>query len=141
MAKVKIEGQTLELDDEIAQDDDLLRAALQPSWPDAKTAQFTRTKNGDTLTVQVTKKAGTKGNLIDALLTAKEGVNPAIAMSRRIAAMQAAGEIDPVWMEALRTEMIAAADLAERYLNATQLTLRDLEAAPAVAGGEIPVGF
>jgi hypothetical protein len=141
MAKVKIEGQTLELDDEIAQDDDLLRAALQPSWPDAKTAQFTRTKNGDTLTVQVTKKAGTKGNLIDALLTAKEGVNPAIAMSRRIAEMQAAGELGPERIAELTPEIGAAADLAERDLRAASVTRNDLFEAAPIPSSTIPMGF
>jgi hypothetical protein len=141
MAKVKIEGQTLEFDDEIAQDDDLLRAALQPNWPDAKTAQFTRTKHGDTLTVQVTKKAGTKGNLIDALLTAKEGVNPAIAMSRRIAEMQRVGEIDPVQIVKMIPEIGAAADLAERDVQAAAAARADLEKAPPVVGGSIPMGF
>jgi len=63
MAKIKIEGQTIEMDDEIAGDDDLLKAALAPSWPDAKTATFTRTggKDDKELVVSVTKKAGTKG--------------------------------------------------------------------------------
>jgi len=62
MAKIKIEGQTIEMDDEIAGDDELLKAALAPSWPDAKTATFTRTGGKDKeLVVSVTKKAGTKG--------------------------------------------------------------------------------
>lgn len=141
MAKVKIEGQTLEIDDEIAQDDDLLRAALQATWPDAKTAQFSRSKAGDKLTVTVTKKAGTKGNLIDAFLSAQEGVNPAIAMSRRIAEMQRAGELGPERIAELMPEVVGAADRAERDLSATRATLRELQASPASAAGATPLGF
>jgi hypothetical protein len=68
MPKIKIEGQTLNGDtygitDEIANDDDLLKAALAPSWPDVRTASFKREggKDGKELVVTVQKKAGTKG--------------------------------------------------------------------------------
>ena len=68
MVKIKIEGQTINGDtagitDEIANDDDLLKAALVSTWPDVRTATFTRTggKDGKELVVTVTKKAGTKG--------------------------------------------------------------------------------
>lgn len=141
MAKVKIEGQTLEIDNEIAQDDDLLRRALQPTWPDAKTAQFTRTGEGDKLVVVVTKKAGTKGNLIDALLNAEEGVNPAIAMSRRIAEMQLGGELGPERIAAMIPEIGAAADLAERDVQAAASAKNDLEKALPIPGASIPMGF
>jgi hypothetical protein len=62
-AKIKIEGQELELEEEIAQDDELLKAALAPTWPAVSTATFTRTggKDGKQLVVTVTKRAGTKG--------------------------------------------------------------------------------
>jgi hypothetical protein len=68
MATIKIEGQTIKGDDvgitdEIANDDDLLKAALAPTWPDVRTATITREggKDGKELVVRVTKKAGTKG--------------------------------------------------------------------------------
>jgi len=63
MATIKIEGQTLPMDDELARDDELLRTALTATWPDAKNAKFERSggKDGKELVVVVTKKAGTKG--------------------------------------------------------------------------------
>jgi hypothetical protein len=68
MAIIKIEGQRIEGDkvgitDEIASDDELLRAALAPTWPDARKAEFTRDggTDGKPLVVEVKKKAGTKG--------------------------------------------------------------------------------
>ena len=68
MATIKIEGQTIKGDavgitDEIANDDDLLKAALAPTWPDVRTATITRTggTDGKELVVSVVKKAGTKG--------------------------------------------------------------------------------
>jgi len=68
MATIKIEGQTIKGDavgitDEIAGDDELLKAALAPTWPDVRTATINRTggADGKELVVTVTKKAGTKG--------------------------------------------------------------------------------
>jgi hypothetical protein len=68
MATIKIEGQTIKGDavgitDEIANDDELLKAALAPTWPDVRTATITRTggTDGKELVVSVVKKAGTKG--------------------------------------------------------------------------------
>jgi hypothetical protein len=68
MATIKIEGQTIKGDavgitDEIANDDDLLKAALAPTWPDVRTATINRTggTDGKELVVTVTKRAGTKG--------------------------------------------------------------------------------
>lgn len=68
MATIKIEGQTIKGDavgitDEIANDDDLLKAALAPTWPDVRTATFKREggKDGKELVVTVQKRAGTKG--------------------------------------------------------------------------------
>jgi hypothetical protein len=68
MATIKIEGQTIKGDavgitDEIANDDDLLKAALAPTWPDVRTATINRSggTDGKELVVTVTKRAGTKG--------------------------------------------------------------------------------
>lgn len=68
MPKIKIEGQTINgesvgITDEIANDDELLKAALAPTWPDVRTATFRREggKDGKDLVVAVQKKAGTKG--------------------------------------------------------------------------------
>jgi len=68
MPKIKIEGQTINgasvgITDEIAKDDDLLKAALAPTWPDVRTATFRREggTDGKELVVTVTKRAGTKG--------------------------------------------------------------------------------
>lgn len=69
MATIKIEGQTIKgnaengITDEIANDDELLKAYLVSTWPDVRTATFKREggKNGKELVVTVQKRAGTKG--------------------------------------------------------------------------------
>jgi hypothetical protein len=148
MAKIKIEGQTINgasvgITDEIALDNDLLKAALAPTWPDVKTAEFTREggKDGKELVVTVKKKAGTKGALIERLLAAPDGVNPAVEMSRRVAQMAKAGQFDPTRIQELMPEIVAAADLGERDLDAASAALVSLKDAGAIASKEVPFGF
>lgn len=62
MAKVKIEGNTLDLPDEIAKSNKSLLAALTPFYPAAANATIKREGKGDQMVVSVTKKAGTKGS-------------------------------------------------------------------------------
>src|SRR5262245_32253241 len=91
MATVVIEGQEVEIEDEIAKDDEMLRTALKTAWPDAANATFTRKTEDGVLTVRVQKKAGTKGAapIVAALLRAPEHLNPALVMQRRLAGLQA----------------------------------------------------
>lgn len=144
MAQIKIEGQTINLDDEIAESDDTLRAALQVNWPDAKTATFTRVdkrKDGGQLVVTVAKKAGTKGSVIDALLGAPEAINPAIAMSEQIAALDAAGQLDPEAIQAMMPQIEATAETGQRDLHAVDVAKHALLDAPSLPAAEIPMGF
>ncbi|HKQ90880.1 MAG TPA: hypothetical protein VJZ77_09370 [Blastocatellia bacterium] len=148
MATIKIEGQTIKGDavgitDEIANDDDLLKAALAPTWPDVRTATINRSggKDGKELVVTVQKKAGTKGALIERLLAAPAGVNPAVEMSRRIQELARAGEIDPGRVKEMLPEIERAADTGERDLDAARAAFRDLREAGAAASKEVPFGF
>jgi len=148
MATIKIEGQTIKGDavgitDEIANDDELLKAALAPTWPDARTATFKRDggTDGKELVVTVQKKAGTKGALIEVLLAAHDGVNPAVEMSKRVAAMAMAGQLDPARVQEMMPEIQRAADMGERDLDAASAALGSLRDAGAIASKEVPFGF
>jgi hypothetical protein len=61
MAKVKIEGNTLDLPDEVANSNKSLIDALTPYYPAAANATIKREGKGAGMVVTVTKKAGTKG--------------------------------------------------------------------------------
>jgi hypothetical protein len=154
MPTIKIEGQTIKGDtvgitDEIARDDDLLKAALAPTWPDARTAGFKREggKDGKELVVTVQKKAGTKGmpdpesGLIQRLFSAPEGINPAVEMSEKLASMEREGQLSMERLRAMLPEIEAAANLGERDMEATRTAIRSLEDAVPITGREIPLGF
>lgn len=59
---IKIEGQEIEMPEEIAGDDSSLKSALAPYFPGAANAKFMRSEpKDDVITVTVVKQAGTKG--------------------------------------------------------------------------------
>lgn len=107
--KILIEGQTLDLEEDIAGDDGKLRSALTPYFPGAANAKFMRSEpKEDTITVTVIKQAGTKGLLhadkiifdefdefselnlgmaesLCKLIASLEGVNPVAKMNEEMA--------------------------------------------------------
>lgn len=148
MATIKIEGQTIKGDavgitDEIANDDELLKAALAPAYPDVRSAEIKREggTDGKELVVTVTKKAKVKGALIERLLTAPVGVNPAVEMSNRLRELVRAGELNQKRLRELLPEIEAAADTGERDLDAARVVASDLEDAGAIPSMHVPFGF
>ena len=107
--KILIEGQTLDLEEDIAGDDGKLRSALTPYFPGAANAKFMRSEpKEDTISVTVVKQAGTKGLLhadkiifdefdefselnlgmaesLCKLIASLEGVNPVAKMNEEMA--------------------------------------------------------
>jgi hypothetical protein len=60
--KISIEGQEIDMPEEIAGDDAALKSALSPYFPGAANAKFMRSEPKDgVITVTVVKQAGTKG--------------------------------------------------------------------------------
>ena len=143
MAKVVIEGQTVELDEDIAKDDESLRAALKVAWPDAANATFTRETRDGNLTVKVIKKAGTKGGGVvhAALFEAPERINPALVMQRRLAGLDAGETSSHLQILALRTEIERAVRDGRAEIEAVSSAKRVLLQAQPEAGNCVPLGF
>src|SRR5262245_15899860 len=104
MATIKIEGQTIKggavgITDEIANDDELLKAALAPTWPDVRTATITREggKDGKELVVRVQKRAGTKGVVKKA--SAKGPAIEKLAYTKKQFAAASGLSLTTIWRE------------------------------------------
>lgn len=61
MAIIKIEGQEIELEAALAEDDKMLKAVLQPYYSSVENASITRDVKEGKLTVTIVKKAQHKG--------------------------------------------------------------------------------
>ena len=63
MAVIKIEGQEVELEATLAQDDKLLKSILQPHYSSIENAAITREIKDGRLTVTIVKRAQHKGEI------------------------------------------------------------------------------
>lgn len=63
MAVIKIEGQEVELETALAQDDKLLKSILQPHYSSIENAAITREIKDGRLTVTIVKRAQHKGEI------------------------------------------------------------------------------
>ena len=144
MITVQIDGQEFPVPAEIAEKDELLKAALAPFVPWVVNAQIDRKDDpahGGQV-VRVLKRADFKGSaaaVANRLIACPETVNPAIALWRRIH-----GEMDlndPKVLIELEPAIVAAVAAGEREITAVQTALgRLVECAPA-ASTRIPLGF
>jgi hypothetical protein len=83
VAKIKIDGNTLDLEDAIVATDKGLCEALAPYYPAVANATIKREKKGDETIITVTKKAGVKGafaSVLNELDEAPEQISPILAI-------------------------------------------------------------
>lgn len=135
------DGQSFELDDSIAGDDELLREALCAAYPDAANATFDRKTDG---VVKVVKKAGDKGGvvaeLLAELLAASEQLNPAIVMQQRVTLIQRQPNT-MITLLRMTGEIERAVELGRAEIGDVEKAQKVLRKAEPQAGSFIPVGF
>jgi hypothetical protein len=121
MAKVKIEGNTLDLPDDVCKTNKGLTDALLPFYPAAANADIKRETKGEETVITVTKKAGTKGHsdpVIAALDAAAETINPVLLIDTAKVKKLPAAELDAALEQFLEEErqvlrIVKALDNAE----------------------------
>ena len=144
---VTIEGQKIPLPDEIGSDDVKVRQALAPYFPDAANALITRTEKAGEVTINVIKKAGTKGvpstkGLQAGLQTLQDGPggkNPAVALYEAIKSRQE--PLSPAELLELDGRIEQAVAEGERQRKAEQHAARRLIEARPQPAPEVVQGF
>jgi len=136
---VSIEGQKIPLPEEIGKDDNLVRQALAPYFPDAAHALISRSeKNGET-TISVVKKAGSKGtDPVAVLVAAPAGMNPVIELYDEI------NRSDGMSVEQLLEmdgRIDAAIEEGEQQNQAVEHALKRLQAAQPAPAPLVVMGF
>lgn len=141
MITIAIEGTQFPLPDEIAAQDDLLKAALAPFVPWIVNAQIERKEIDGAMVVNVVKRTDWKGNsaVIAALIASPDEMNPAIALWQQL--QQRTDLNDPGVVLAFEPTIHQAIEQGERDIAAVQQAFaRLVECAPAPAT-RIPLGF
>jgi len=138
---ITIDGQQFPLPDEIAANDDLLKAALAPFVPWIVNAQIERKEKDGAMVVNVVKRADWKGKatVINALIASPDEMNPAVALWQQL---QARTDLnDPALVLAFEPTIHQAIEQGEQDIAAVHQALaRLVECAPAPAT-RIPLGF
>jgi len=147
MVTLLIEGQSLELPETIAINDDALRKAIAPLFPQVATARFERVSNSEGQTViKIVKEAGTKGlsstsseDIVAALKQCPRHLNPAIALHQRLSRVDTElSDEDTLVLEQQLDEAITA---GEHELERTNAILTQLRNTPATTSSTPPIGF
>lgn len=139
---ISIEGQTIPVPEEIGKDDEAVKKALAPFYPQVANAMITRTTKDDTITVNVVKKAGTKGgySVFDALVSCPSGQNPAIELYRQLSNLPDS-ELDPQKLLELDARLEQAIQQGEAEADQVSRALDRLRKAQAVSASLVVEGF
>jgi hypothetical protein len=151
MIKVILEGQTLQMPDEVAQTDEGLIRALTPLYPDVANAEIARkTENGETV-ITVVKRPGPKGidtyrqpggqaEVTATLLAAPDEPNPAVRLCLELRRLDLA-TASPEDLLALRGRIDQACVQGEAEIDSVRHTLKALHRAVPVPARHVPLGF
>jgi hypothetical protein len=136
-----IEGQRIQLPDEITDGDDKIRRALAPIFPGASTAQLNRSVKDGVTEISVVKQAGTKGSaVLDQLRKARSSVNPIVGLYQDL---QQQDLSTLTAEELLKLDQCIRGTLEEGQAQAEQMKSAKqhlMESAPRPAP-YVPVGF
>jgi hypothetical protein len=152
------DGMTIEIEDEIARSDAMLKRALAPHYPDLANALITREEKDGLLKVTISKRAGPKGYnqesekgqpglIVAALEEAPEYLNPALALAWQLIHLEPFGDGENGTGLSLEERLALQKVIAEVTLEGEaeaaliEKTIRILETAPATPASQVPKGF
>lgn len=152
------DGMTIEIDDEIARSDELLKRALAPHYPDLANALITREEKDGLLKVTVSKRAGPKGYdhanekgqanpIISTLEEAPEHLNPALALAWQLTHLNPFGDGENgsglTLEERLALQKVIADATLEGEAEAALLekAVELLKAVQSIPANQVPKGF
>lgn len=167
---VKIEGQEIELPEEIAAEDGNLKSALSPYFPGAANAKFMRSEPKDeVITVTVIKQAGTKGGrkrylkdgnwvqiddpeapyraqepgdqVLRRLIEAHEGVNPVVELDQRLKSGPAMNQATFERMVEVDSEILDVLEVGDGENRNMVKTFGQLRESSAQAAPALVPGF
>ena len=143
MVNIQIDGQVFPMIDEVADSDELLKAALVPFVPWIANARIERKIENGTTTISVIKRADTKGSfqgaVFAALQASPEQRNPAVALWQ---AMEGQMDLnDPGVILALEPRITQALVAGDTEVKAVQQALAHLITSAPVDANRTPLGF
>ena len=151
MIKVILEGQTIQMPEEVAQTDEGLIRALSPLYPDVANAEIARKTEGGETIITVVKRPGPKGGdishqpnvqaqVIAALVAAPGETNPAVRLYLELRGLDLS-TATPEALLALRGRIDLACEAGESEIDSVRRTLKALHWSAPVHARHAPLGF
>jgi hypothetical protein len=145
LIKISTDGTAFEVRDELARNDQELREALKPFYPEMANAEITRTEKNGKLVVEMVKRAGTKGSRTDQVLAAlchlPEQLNPALVMQHRLNQLEAQNRLDLQTLLRLQPQIRRAVGHGSEDIRQQKKSLDLLKAGIPQPAKTIPRGF
>lgn len=144
MAKVTLtgDGQSFDIEDEIAKDDELLRSVVKSVSPAYTNPVFRRETKDNVLTVHVSKQAGTKGaGALEVLINMPEEQTAVAAMRARMDTLARGRRLTIPAALALEPEVRAVVGAGHVEREILRTAVRQLLLSESVPSPVVPSGF
>jgi hypothetical protein len=145
LVKITTEGSEFQLSDEIAGNNEKLREALSPFYPELANAEIERELVDGTWIVKVTKRAGTKGSgsspVLRVLMAAREEINPALVWQEKLKQIEEKGGLRLEKLLRLQPQIQQAVDEGTAQIKEVNSSLSLIKRGKPVAGRTVPPGF
>lgn len=134
---VFVEGQTIPVPEDIGSNDESVKRALTPFYPEVANAMITRTEKDGITTITVVKKAGSKG--LTKLIACPGGMNPAIRLYEEITRCE--GALDPLELLEMDTRISAAVEEGTKQAESVRFASERLVESLPQAARMVVEGF
>lgn len=133
--KLFLEGQVLDLPDEVASTDDTLRNAFVPFFPELGTADIKRQEKDGITEIRVVKRAGTKGNIVvQSLIDSEVEINPALNLTWQLKQLERSKALSIEELISFQEQISNAIEVGEdweRNISHSQESLSKCQAIPS----------
>ena len=114
--KLFLEGQVIDLSDEVAATDDTLRNAFVPFFPEMGTADIRRQEKDGIVEIRMTKRAGTKGNAVmQSLIDSAVDINPALELTWQLKQLERSNALSIEELISFQEQISNAIDVGEDW--------------------------
>lgn len=125
--KLFLEGQIIDLSDDVAATDDTLRTAFVPFFPELGTADIKRQEKDGITEIRMVKRAGTKGNAImQSLIDSKMEINPALELTWQLKKLERSNSLSIKELISFQEQINSAIDTGETWEKSINHSLESL---------------
>ncbi|AFZ28592.1 hypothetical protein Cylst_6373 (plasmid) [Cylindrospermum stagnale PCC 7417] len=138
-----IEGQEIPIAEEVAANDQILRDAITPFYPEIANAEITREEKNGITQIRMVKKAGTKGvgDILQTLIDSEHQFNPALILSWQIKMLEIQGCLNIENLILVQDELEKAITTGREWQIELEKSLHLLQQFPPIPSQKIITGF